>query len=102
MTIEAIDRGARGLRPRGAAPAAGVFGLLRRLDWILLGVTLSIVLYGLRAINGITRHDPGGSLVGRQALYAGVGAVLLVIAILIDPAIYRRFKMLIYVGALGV
>jgi rod shape determining protein RodA len=102
MSIQAVDRGARGLRPRSAADTAGAFGFLRRVDWVLLAAVLAIVGYGLRAIDGITRHDPGGSLVGRQALYAGIGCVLLVVATLIDPAVYRRFKGLIYGGTLAV
>lgn len=102
MTIEAVDRRARGLRPRRAAEAVSAFGFLRRLDWVLLVAVVAIVGYGLRAIDGITRHDPGGSLAGRQALYAVAGAVLLVAVTLVDPAVYRRYKSLIYVGTLGV
>ena len=101
MTIQAVDRRARGLRPRHAVEAAGAFGVLRRLDWVLLVAVGAVVGYGLRAIGGITRHDPGGSLAGRQALYAAVGGVLLVVATFIDPAIYRRVKGLIYGVMLG-
>jgi len=102
MTIEAVDSRARGLRPRREAESVGLVGFVRRVDWVLLGAVAAIVAYGLRAINGITRHDPGGSLAGRQALYALAGGVLLVIATLIDPAVYRRWKTLIYCGTLGV
>src|SRR5579862_5579733 len=101
MTIEAVDSRARGLRPRRQAQAEGVVGFLRRLDWVLLGAVVAIVAYGLRAIDGITKHDAGGSLAGRQALYAVVGGALLVVATLIDPAVYRRAKNLIYGGTLG-
>ena len=38
----------------------------------------------------------------RQVLYAAAGGVLLVVAILIDPALYRRFWRAIYVGLCGV
>jgi rod shape determining protein RodA len=96
MTIEAVDSRARGLRPRRRAEAIGVVGFLRRVDWVLLGAVVAIVAYGLRAIDGITRHDPGGSLAGRQALYAVVGGVLLVAVTLIDPGVYRRYKSVIY------
>jgi rod shape determining protein RodA len=102
LTIEAVDRRARGLRPRRAAEAVGAVGAVRRLDWVLLAAVVAIVGYGLRAIDGITRHDPGGSLAGRQTLYAVVGGVLLVAVTLIDPALYRRFKVLIYAGTLAV
>jgi rod shape determining protein RodA len=104
MTIQAVDRRARGLRQGRAVEAVGAFGFLRRLDWVLLVAVVAVVGYGLRAIGGITRHDPGGSLAGRQALYAAVGGVLLVAATLIDPAIYRRVKGLIYgtmIAAMG-
>ena len=101
-TIQAVDRRARGLRQRRAVEAVGAVGFLRRLDWVLLVAVVGIVVYGLRAIDGITRHDPGGSLAGRQALYAAVGGVLFLVAIVIDPAVYRRFKRLIYGGTLGV
>jgi rod shape determining protein RodA len=102
VAFEAVDSRARGLRPRRQAEASGVVGLLGRVDWILLGATAAIVGFGLWAIGGITVHDAGGSLAGRQALYAGVGTVLMVGLMLVDPAIYRRFKTLIYVGTLGV
>jgi rod shape determining protein RodA len=101
VTIQAVDRRARGLRPRHAAEAVGAFGFVRRLDWVLLVGVVAVVGYGLRAIGGITRHDPGGSLESRQALYAAVGGVLLVAATFIDPALYRRFKGVIYGTMLG-
>jgi rod shape determining protein RodA len=102
LAIEAVDRRARGLRPRRAAEAIGAAALARRLDWLLLAAVGAIVAYGLSAIDGITRHDPGGSLAGRQGAYAFAGAVLLVAATLVDPDWYRRFKRPIYVGTLGV
>jgi rod shape determining protein RodA len=64
--------------------------------------TLAAVAYGVVAIGGITRHDPGGSAASRQAFYAAVGGVLLVVAVLIDPRVYRRYWKLIYVVLCGV
>src|SRR5262245_30414525 len=101
MSTQAADRGARGLRPTAGIDALGAFGLVRRVDWVLLAAVMAILVYGLRAIDGITRHDPGGSLAGRQALYAAVGCALLVVVTLIDPAVYRRFKGLIYGSTLA-
>jgi rod shape determining protein RodA len=101
MAIQTVDRRARGLRTASAADAIGAFAILRRLDWVLVAAVAGIVLYGLRAIGDITRHDPGGSLAGRQALYAAVGAVGLVAATLIDPAFYHRIKNLLYGLMLG-
>ncbi|HEY3181925.1 MAG TPA: rod shape-determining protein RodA [Gaiellaceae bacterium] len=102
MAIEAVDARARGLRPRRQAEALGAAALVRSLDWLLLAAVAAIVGYGLWAIDGITRHDPGGSLAGRQGLYAAVGALLLVAGTAIDPDVYRRHKRPIYVGTLGV
>ena len=102
MAIEAVDPRARGLRTRSREEAGGAVGFARRLDWVLLSATLAAVAYGVFAIGGITRHDPGGSAASRQGLYAAVGGVLLVVAMLIDPAVYRRFWKPIYVALCGV
>lgn len=102
MSIEAVDTRARGLRPRRAAEAIGATAFLRRLDWTLFAAVAATVAYGLWAIDGITRHDPGGSLMNRQALYAFVGVVLLVGATLVDPDTWRRNWKPIYGGTLGV
>jgi rod shape determining protein RodA len=102
MTIEAVDTRTRGLRPRRHADAYGAVGFLRRVDWILLAAVVASVGYGLRAIEGITSHDPGGSLAGRQAVYALVGGVLLLVLTLIDPSVYRRYRRVLYGGTLVV
>src|SRR3954454_1511634 len=102
MAIEAVDPRARGLRTRSREDAVGAVGFVRRLDWVLLGATAAAVAYGVWAIGGITRHDPGGSAASRQGLYAGAGTVLLVIAPLIDPAVYRRLWRVIYIGLCSV
>ena len=70
MAIEAVDTRARGLRNRREAEALGLGGVLRRLDWVLLVALAGVVGYGLWAIDGITKHDVGGSAASRQALYA--------------------------------
>jgi rod shape determining protein RodA len=101
MSIEAVDTRARGLRPRRAAEAIGAGALVRRLDWLLLGAVGALVAYGLVAVDGITRHDPGGSLASRQGLYAFVGGILMVALIAIDPDVYRRHKRPIYVGTIA-
>jgi rod shape determining protein RodA len=101
MAIEAVDTRSRGLRRR-EAEAVGLSGVLRRLDWVLLLALAAVVGYGLWAINGITQHDAGGSAMTRQALYAGVGAVLFVAMLFVDPDVFRRFRRPIYFGTLGV
>jgi rod shape determining protein RodA len=102
VRIEAVDARARGLRPRRARDHAGVLEVVRRLDLLLLAAVLASVAYGLWAIDGITKLDPGGSAVSRQGLYAGVGLVLMAVAIFVDPQVYRRFARVIYVGLLAV
>ncbi len=87
-----------------AAAGAGVLGLLRRLDWILLAALAAVVAYGLWAISGITRYAiPGDSdyFVLRQAVFVTAGVAGLVGALLVDPALYRRYKRPIYLGTTG-
>jgi rod shape determining protein RodA len=77
--------------------------LARRLDLVLLLAAGALVGYGLWAVSGITRFDvPGdpGYYVVRQTIAAALGAVGLVLAIAIPPAIYRRHWRLVYGTAL--
>jgi rod shape determining protein RodA len=101
MAIEVVDRRARGLRPTGNADAVGLGGVLRRLDWVLLGALVATAAYGLWAIDGITMHDAGGSAMTRQALYVFAGGLLFVAALFVDPDTYRRLRKPIYFGTLG-
>ncbi len=102
MAIEAVDTRARGLRNRRQAEVAGLGGVLRRLDWVLLLALAGVVGYGLWAIDGITKHDAGGSAATRQGLYVAVGVLLFVVVLFIDPDTYRRFRRPIYFGTLAV
>ncbi len=101
MAIEVVDPAARGLRPRRHAPTITAGGVVRRLDWPLFGALVALAAYGLWAIDGITKHDPGGSSLQRQGLYAVGGALLFVAAIFVDPSYYRRLSRPIYFGTLG-
>ncbi|HVU76099.1 MAG TPA: rod shape-determining protein RodA [Gaiellaceae bacterium] len=100
MAIETVSR--RGLRSRREPEAIGLAGAVRRLDWVLLAAVVFVTAYGLWAINGITMRDVGGSALSRQGLYVAAGAVIFVVALLIDPDTYRRFHRLIYYGTLGI
>jgi rod shape determining protein RodA len=102
MAIEAVDTRARGLRRRREVEVAGLGGILRRLDWLLLAALAGTVGYGIWAIDGITKHDPGGSAASRQELYAAAGVLLMIAALFVDPDTYRRFRRPIYFGTLGV
>ncbi|HEY2388220.1 MAG TPA: rod shape-determining protein RodA [Candidatus Binatia bacterium] len=97
MAIETVDTR---LRTRRRAESVGVASI-RRLDWLLIAGVAALALYGLYAIDGITKHDSGGSALSRQGLYAAVGTVLFVAALFVDPATYRRFHRTIYFGTLG-
>jgi rod shape determining protein RodA len=72
--------------------AAEVASFVRRLDWILIGSVGALVAYGLWAIAGITHHDVAGDqtyYLSRQAVYVVIGVIGLVLAVLIDPDLYR-------------
>ena len=102
--IEAVDAQARGLRSARRGESVGVAAHARRLDWLLLGATFALVAYGLWSIAGITRHDVPGDphyYLDRQAGYALVGLIGLVVALFVDPDVYRRYKRAIYAGTLG-
>ena len=101
MTIEAIDRRARGLRTQRTAEAVGIGGVLRRLDWVLLAALAATAGFGLWAIDGITMHDAGGSAMTRQALYVFAGSLLFLGALFVDPDTYRSLRKPIYFGTLG-
>ncbi len=101
MTIEAVNTRAHGLRAYRESESVGLGGVLRRLDWPLLLALAGVVGYGLWAIDGITRHDPGGSALTRQALYAFVGALLFIAALAVDPGRFRTLWRPIYFGTLG-
>lgn len=72
--------------------AADVASFVRRLDWVLIGSVGAIVVYGLWAIAGITEHDVPGHpdyYLTRQIVFVCVGAVGLLLALLVDPDLYR-------------
>jgi len=102
MGIEVVDPRARGLRPRREIQAVGVAGMVRRLDWLLMGALVSVTAYGLWAIDGITRHDAGGSSLSHQVLFAVAGTIVFVVALFVDPDRYRRMWRPIYFGTLGI
>ncbi|HET8605998.1 MAG TPA: rod shape-determining protein RodA [Gaiellaceae bacterium] len=96
--IEAAHRTAPG-RVRGDERAA-LGDFVRRLDWLLMGAVAALLAYCLWAIDGITRVDPGGSELDRQAIYAAGGFVVFLAVLAIDPDWFRRYKKVLYVGTL--
>ena len=77
--------------------------LVARLDWLMLLATGGIVAYGLWVISGITRDDVLGDptyYVYRQFIFVAIGAIGLIVAIALDPEVYRRYHRHIYIGTL--
>ena len=71
----------------------------RDLDWLLLGAVAALVGVGLWAINGVTAHDVDGDphyYLARQGIFALLGSILFMIALFVDPEVYRRHKWWIY------
>jgi rod shape determining protein RodA len=93
--------------PRGHASAAdrpALLELVRRLDWLLMVSVGSLLAVGLWAIAGITRYDVDGDpnyFVVRQGVFAAAGGVGFLLALFVDPRLYRRFKQPIYLGTIG-
>jgi rod shape determining protein RodA len=78
--------------------------VLRSLDWILLAGVAALVGVGLWAVEGVTRFDnPGhpGYYLDKQIVYAAVGGFVLIVAMVIDPDIYRRYWRIIFASTVG-
>jgi rod shape determining protein RodA len=83
---------------------ADLLALVRRLDWLLLAAVGALVAYGLWAVAGITRFDVAGDeryYVVRQGIAAGLGGAGLVVALFIDPSVYRRAWKPLYIGTVS-
>jgi rod shape determining protein RodA len=96
-----VDYASRAAGRARRREAVGVASLVRRLDWVLIGAVAALVGYGLWAIADITRHDVTGNAhyyLTRQAVYAAIGVVCLVVAVLIDPEVYRTRWRIIFGG----
>jgi rod shape determining protein RodA len=75
--------------------------LLRSLDWLLVAGVAGLVSVGLWAIAGVTRFDVAGDphhYLQRQIVYVCAGAVALVMALLVNPDIYRRYWRAIFIA----
>jgi rod shape determining protein RodA len=74
---------------------------LRHFDWLLVGATLAITALGLVMIYSTTHlRVPGDPyyFVKRQALFAGIGVVVMVVVLLIDYRRLRDYAMVFYGG----
>jgi len=96
--------GTRHSRARTRRTARVEAPLVRRLDWTLVAAVAGVVAYGLWAIAGITRHDVPGDpnyYVIRQGVYAAIGGLGLLGAVLLDPSVYRRYWRGLYGGTIA-
>jgi len=78
--------------------------VVRSLDWVLVAGVVGLVAVGLWAISGVTRFDVPGSpqhYLQRQIAYAVIGGVALLIGVVIDPDVYRRYWRPIFIGTIG-
>jgi rod shape determining protein RodA len=78
--------------------------VLRSLDWLLLAGVAGLVAVGLWAVSGVTRFDVPGHpthYLNRQIAYVCVGVVALLIGMLVDPDLYRRYWRAIFGGTIG-
>jgi rod shape determining protein RodA len=85
-------------------PRSRVLVIARRLDWLLLGATAGLVALGLTVLGDATRLDIAGDpgyYVRRQTIYMAVGAVGMVAMTAIDPNLWRRLWLPLYVGTLS-
>jgi rod shape determining protein RodA len=85
-------------------PRSRVLVIARRLDWLLLGATAGLVALGLTVLGDATRLDIAGDpgyYVRRQTIYFAVGAIGMVVMAAIDPNLWRRLQLPLYVGTLS-
>ncbi len=78
--------------------------VLRSLDWLLLAGVAGLVALGLWAVQGVTRFDNPGHpayYLDRQIVYAAVGGFALIVAMVVDPDIYRRYWRAIFAATVG-
>jgi rod shape determining protein RodA len=97
-----VDYASRAATRARRRETSDVASFVRRLDWVLIGAVGALVGYGLWAISGITRHDvlnDPNYYVTRQSVYAVIGVIGLVLAVLIDPDIYRTRWRWVFGGA---
>jgi rod shape determining protein RodA len=78
--------------------------VLRSLDWLLVLGVAGLVATGLWAISGVTQFDVAGDphhYLQRQIVYVVVGGLALLVGVLIDPDMYRRYWRPIFIGTIG-
>ena len=94
----------RVVQPAERAEAAlwEIGAYLRHIDYLLLAATAGLVAYGLWVLEAVTRGDVPGDpdyYVFRQTVYVVVGALLFAVALAVNPEVYRRFRVPLYLLA---
>jgi len=96
-----VDYASRAATRARRRETTDVASFVRRLDWILIGSVGLLVAYGLWAIADITRQDVTGNTqyyLTRQSVYAAIGVLCLIAAVLVDPELYRTRWRAIFGG----
>jgi rod shape determining protein RodA len=96
-----VDYASRAATRQRRRETTDVAAFVRRLDWILIGSVGLLIAYGLWAIADITRQDVSGDAqyyLTRQSVYAAIGVLCLVAAVLVDPELYRTRWRAIFGG----
>jgi rod shape determining protein RodA len=96
-----VDYASRAATRARSRETTDVATFVRRLDWILIGSVGLLVAYGLWAIADITRQDVSGNAqyyLTRQSVYAAIGVLCLVAAVVVDPELYRTRWRFIFGG----
>jgi rod shape determining protein RodA len=89
---------------RNRSDGLAVGNLLRSLDWVLVAGVAGLVATGLWAISGVTQFDVAGDphhYLQRQIVYVVAGGIALVVGVLVDPDMYRRYWRPIFIGTTG-
>jgi rod shape determining protein RodA len=90
-----------GERAEAALWEIGAF--LRHVDYLLLAATAGLVAYGLWVLEAVTRGDVPGDpdyYVFRQTIYVVAGALLFAVALAVNPDVYRRLRIPLYLAAI--
>jgi rod shape determining protein RodA len=88
---------------RAEIALAELGAFLRHVDYLLLAAAAGLVAYGLWVLEAVTRADiPGdpGYYVFRQTIYVAVGAVLFAATVAVNPNVYRRVRLPLYLVAI--
>ncbi|MDQ4081416.1 MAG: FtsW/RodA/SpoVE family cell cycle protein, partial [Actinomycetota bacterium] len=89
------------------APSAlsDALALVRRLDYVLLAAAAALVAYGLWVLASVSRNDVPGNpdyYLVRQAINVTLGVIALVVVVVVNPELYRRYRKALYLALIGV